>query len=109
MPVTKTGQYFGNQQQARMRDAAAAEMPKPAPIRQDADKDDEGTEQEITITKTPNGFHTSEPSGEENDFTTFDEAIQKAKECLGVEDDSGGDEQQGTTAEDGEMGGGGGY
>lgn len=97
MPLTKSGQFFGNQQQARMRDVAV--MPKPAPIRQDAAKDDDDTEQAITITKTPEGFHTSEPSGDENDYTTFDEAIQKAKECLGVEDDSGDEQQEGAGAD----------
>jgi hypothetical protein len=79
--MTKSGAFFGNEQQARMRDA----LPKPAPIRADDDKAEDGPQQEITLSKTPDGFHFSEPGGEEGDVASFDELMDKAKECLGVE------------------------
>lgn len=90
MPVTKSGSFFGNAQQARMRDA----MPKPAAIPAEAGQDDEETPQEITISKTPEGFHYTEPNNPEGaDVASFDEVIAAAKECLGVEDEPGAEEE----------------
>lgn len=91
MPKSKSGKFFANPQQARARDLAEAGMPKPAPMtRPGADDDAAGGDQpeEITIRKTPTGFQTEEPGQQPEEVTSFDEAMQKAKECLGVEADS---------------------
>lgn len=97
MALTKSGQYFGNEQQARMRDA----MPKPAPIRPEEDQAPD-EQPSITISKTDSGFHFSELGGEEGDLASIEEVDAKVKECLGVEANPGGDElaeAQGADAE----------
>lgn len=99
MPLSKSGAFRANPQQARALDSIGSGMPKPKPLtRPGADAADQdptaGDEPSITITKTADGFHyvdSTDPEG--GDAASFEEVMQKAKECLGVEDqpeDAGG-------------------